>query len=281
MNFFSKILSNKLHPAWEFATNGMLWRMLVSNEGHFVGEDRDGEQKTVSFFCLNGESGKILWRDVRLQEKWWVGIETIHNDVVFFHEYASPDMPGHKKIYAVEISTGKVLWFNGELEFLLAHEDCVYASKLEHERRLFFELDLHTGAVLRELDAQYITVLNDTVAPKSENVEFPQTYNFSVYENTQLRHQIEKAVSRSRDLQSIEYMEKDGKLVVSWYHNVGTTIEQPILNHEIAVVDESLKVIYRDLINANMAMAVPDSFFGKGNFVYYIKNKKTLVALKI
>ena len=286
MSLFSNILGAKLKPFWEFTTQGTLWRMLVSDGGLFVGEDRDTETKRVSFFCVEHETGKILWRNVQFQEQWWIGIETIHKGVVFFHEFASPDMPGHKKIFTSEISTGKILWSNEELEFLFAHEGCVYATKIEYGLRQFYELDLYTGAVLRSLDGQYMDVLRETIPPKAENVEFPLAFNFSANEHTELQQRIEKAIAQSRNVQSVEYMQKNNKLIVSWHDNMSDVPDQPMLNNEIVIMGESSpkvagKVIYKDIISVNTVMPVPDTFFGKGNFVYYIKDKKSLVALKI
>ena len=289
MSFLSKILSKKLQPAWEFTTKGTLWRMLVSEGNHIIGEDRDAEKKSVSFFCLNGETGNVLWRNVQFHEKWWITIEAIHQDVVFFHEYASPDLPAHKKIYALEIATGKLLWYNEELSFAFAHNESVFASKDTEEQRIFLELDLRTGAVLGEKDAQYMNVLRETITPREEQVEFPQPFDFSINGNAELKQHIEKAVSKAKNIQHIEFLEKSlqkdggqvGKLVVGWYDNVSAKLDQPMLNQELVVIDESSNIIYRDLMNSEVTIAVPDTFFGKGNFVYYIKNKKTLVALRI
>ena len=56
--------------------------------------------------------GKKLLAGFQLDEKFWVGIEKIIDDVIIFHKYARPDMPGHNGIIVVGINEKKILWQN-------------------------------------------------------------------------------------------------------------------------------------------------------------------------
>jgi len=249
---------------------------------YFVGEDRDIERKCVTFFCLDRVSGKTMWRDVSLHESWWTGIEKLHKHVAFFHEYVSPDLPGHKKIYAVELATGKMLWFNDELEFLFVNENSVYASKVAGDRRLFFELDLGSGASLRELDISQINTIKNAGLRGSEIVEFPSGFQQNANDASFIKAELEHALRQAHSPSSVEYLRKNGKLVVGYYDDASATEGAGMLDQNIVILDEDTdKVVYEDRVNTHLSVSLPDMFFGMGKYVYYIKGKKTVTALKI
>ena len=106
-----------------------------------------------------------MWSNAQFRDRWWMSIETVHDHVLFLHEYATPDMPDHRKIFALDIGDGKLLWSNDDMKYLFAHERAVYAAKESNDRRRFYELDLQTGTELREVDDEYIGVLRSTIAP--------------------------------------------------------------------------------------------------------------------
>src|SRR5258707_14789953 len=112
MHWFSRRKSKEVTVAWQYTTKGNLWRLFPSASGHIVLEDRNVERKEVSFACLDHQTGKVFWADVQFQERWWISIDSICSGVLFLHEYASPDMPDHKKIYAVDLSSGVLIWSN-------------------------------------------------------------------------------------------------------------------------------------------------------------------------
>src|SRR5436309_6488000 len=177
MRWFSRTRRGSIEPVWTFSTNATLWRLLPSRNGYFVGEDRDTSEKKVSFFCLDQQGGRICWSGVRFDEPWWIGLEAIHQGRVFVHEYAAPDMPDHKKIFALDLATGTLLWSTEELKFVAAHEERIYAAREHHEERQFFELDAESGTSLRQIDAGYLNVLRESIpADEYDFMEYPAIY---------------------------------------------------------------------------------------------------------
>jgi len=54
------------------------------------------------------------------------------------------------------------------------------------------------------------------------------------------------------------------------------------LKNTLSVIDTSTKKkVYFDVLNESTPYPVPDSFFVDGQRVYYIKERKTLVALDL
>ncbi|MBS4028163.1 MAG: DUF4905 domain-containing protein, partial [Ignavibacteriales bacterium] len=87
LNLFSK---KQLRPVWQYTCDGILWRLKVSNNRLILGEDRNTEAKTVSYFCVEETTGKILWKNLKFDEPFWIGINAVYNNVAYFHEYESP-----------------------------------------------------------------------------------------------------------------------------------------------------------------------------------------------
>src|SRR5689334_20968235 len=101
MSVLKLFKSRRRKVEWSYSTKGYLWRLVPSENGLFVIEDRDVESRKVTFACLDRQTGTVLWQGLALSEQWWITVDRIHNDLLFLHEYASPDMPEQKKIYAI------------------------------------------------------------------------------------------------------------------------------------------------------------------------------------
>ncbi len=282
MLWFGDKKSNKLDITWEYATHGNLWRLVPSNNGHFVIEDRDVEKKNVSFTCLDRVTGKIIWEHVQFSEKWWVTIDVVHNNMLFLHEYASPDLPESKKIIAVDIFTGKLVWSNDDMKFLFVHGDCIYAAKDEYDQRKFFQLSLLDGVVLREIDDQYLSVIQETCKGVVENtLVFPVSINEG--DNEQMPASVvQKATADASNVSLIEHVSHGNTDVVGYYESTSEALTQQKYCQHITVLNrENNKILFRDIVNEHVAVTVPETFFLIDSFLYYIKKTSTLRALDL
>jgi hypothetical protein len=138
---------------WDFAASGIIWKVLPCSGRLIVGEERDPVKKTVSLFCVALDDGSVRWKGMKLGENWWTGIETIHRGVIIVHDYPVPSMPEHRNIIAIDASRGERIWENRDLAFAFASGGTICGSRELFDRRVFYEVDLATGAVGRELTA--------------------------------------------------------------------------------------------------------------------------------
>ena len=109
----------RLKKSFSFSDKNQIWRLLISNTDKLVIETRNTEAKEVFFHCIDFEKGKVLFNNFQFDEKFWIGIEAIQKDKIFFHKFAKPNMPDHKKIICYDIIQQKILWQNDELTFSL------------------------------------------------------------------------------------------------------------------------------------------------------------------
>ena len=101
-----------------FSNSREIWRLIPAGEEKLIIEERNKKTKEVYFNCIKIETGKKLLKSFQLKDKFWVGIETTHNDIIFFHRYIKPDLPTHKDIIAFDLIKKKILWENNDLTFL-------------------------------------------------------------------------------------------------------------------------------------------------------------------
>jgi hypothetical protein len=282
MNLFFLFGSKKLAPLWEYHTHGVIWRLLPAEGEFIVGEDRDHEKRTVSFFCLDEQTGKTHWSNVQFTEPWWISIETVHQNVVFLHEFVRPDFPDHQKIIAVDLSSGKTLWRNEDYKFMFAHENCVYAMKEMFESIAVYELELRSGEILRDLKDQpdYVKVLRETAASQqSATAEYP---NPLLPGQSEYRQVFAKHIEMNKLLGEIEFIDADPYIVFGHYENTSTNPLEQVLDQHLTIIEqESGSTVFSDVISRKAKMPVPDLFFVRNNILFYVKNQNRLRAVKL
>jgi len=67
--------------------NRQIFRLIPTDTDKIIIEERDTNEKQAYFNCLHIESGKKILKNLQLDEKFWVGIEAVYNDVIFFHKF--------------------------------------------------------------------------------------------------------------------------------------------------------------------------------------------------
>jgi hypothetical protein len=285
MALLSFFRDRDVKPAWQFQTVGDLWRIFFAGEGRIVGEDRDQHTKSVSFFCIDEQTGAVLWKGIRLDEPWWSGIETVEGGIVYLHKYAKPDLPQHQGIIALDLETGRLLWKNEKLQFLFIAGGKLYASRDYFERRAYFELHPLTGEILQEFseEEQVISLRRDQESATSNDVMFPQIFDTDLPEHERVHEAIRAECDPSLVAGSIELIHHENLLFFNYHwKKTRTSLDQPALENRLRVVDtRRKKVIFSDILNEHVLNPVPDSFLLKGGNLFYIKNKNTLVAVRL
>lgn len=254
---------------------------MFSQSGFIVGEDRDTDSKSVSFFCIDTASGSIVWDGKTLEEQWWVGLEAVIGSKIFFHCFKKPDMPEHKTIICCDAQSGTEMWRNNDCAFLTSQPPFVYGYRDLFDRRVYYKLDSESGKFIEELnelppdvdDAQP-TERTDFVFPQPSSVEdAPSPIDFSPFTR-----------SLSEDIRGIEYIATDAFVIFN-VHTAGHLQSKEIsenLTNTLYIVDRATgKKIFSEVLNKETPYPVPDSFFLDKSTLYYIKERQSLVALEL
>jgi hypothetical protein len=275
----------KIKREWEFSPGALIWRIFYVSTNRIVGEARDQNRKSASFFCLDALSGVALWKDLMLDEPWWVGIETVVNNVIICHEFARPDMPQHRGMLAIDEESGKLLWKNDALSYWFSDKDRVYGRKVVLEKKVGFALDLHTGAVAREYsdDLESLEALQRSRrGDEAENgLAFPEPFSPEDADPAtagKLAHLLDNG---SR-IQSMEYLLRRDRLLVDFYRIDSAGEGESSLSNILEIIDaDDGKILHREAMMSGVAAPTPDAFFVKDDFLYFIKNRTTLIAMKL
>jgi hypothetical protein len=259
-----------------------IFRLIATETGKIVIEERDTEEKQAYFNCLNIENGKKIIKNLQLDEKFWLGIESIYNDVIFFHKFVKPDLPQHNGIIAYDINDKRTLWEDKNKTFLFVNDEKIYAFQQRFEDREFVTLNYLSGEVIDELgtDSDAINLLREDAI----NSEDFSSYIFPVSLDSGLRglQRENEVFSKLREeyviTGGIEYVLMEELLLFNFH----TTNNNNTLKNIFRAVDLlTKKNILEVTLNSRTNAFAPDSFFVKDNLLFLLIEKIKLEVYKI
>jgi len=263
--------NKKLRTSWVYRSRTSLWRVYPTGSDWIVGEERDIARKKASFFSLNRFTGRVAWSKALLED-WWVGVETVANDSLVLHGFATPDMPFHKGITAVDVVTGNRQWEHPELCFEGGTNNTIIGSRGSFGQKKYTSIDIKSGRILAE--GQSSMDLAEETESLPHEILFPETtLNEDARTPLFIKHYLEH---------------QKGSGIFSWI----PTGFGAVVVYQDGHADESvgrLVVIggsdnsefYSDAISEGEGMFVPDSFLIQGGMLYYVRRKQELVAVNV
>lgn len=272
----------KLKKLYKHDNKKQIWRILPTTNKKVVIEERDSDTKEVFFCCFEIESGKKIFDEFQLEEKNWCGIESIYNDIIFFHSYGKPDMPVHKSIIAFDINSQSILWQNDNYVFSFVYADKIYCFQQRFESKVFFALDYLTGNVIEDFgnDTTVINQLKEQYDTKfwEQNYFFPEYFNRSSQAEEDYQKYLQQVLTEKVIKGEISYLNYEGILLFN-YHEVS---KSNTLSNEFVAIDLlKNKILLKETLDKNMINLMPESFFVKDNFLFLIVDKTKLLVYQI
>jgi hypothetical protein len=272
----------KLKKNFRFDNKRQIWRIIPTDTRKLIIEEREPEKKQVYFHCLSIDSGKKILSDFQLDDNFWVGIETVQNEIIFFHKFAKPDMPKHKGIYAFDIKSKKIFWENPHLIYQFIYRDKMFAYVEKFEGRKYYSLAPNSGEIIDELGENYqlINTLREEAIKEENNNSylFPEAFEDDSSTDKKVSELIKSLRNEFVVSGKIEFIHQDNLLMISFHeaNSKGT------LNNLFKAVDLSTgKYILEEVINKETGLFLTDSFFVKDDFLFLLFGKTRLVVYKI
>ena len=259
-----------------------IWRILPTETGKLIVEEREKDDKQVYFNCLNIESGKKIFKNFQLEEKFWIGIEAVYNDVIYFHKFVKPDMPQHIGIIAMNLNEQKILWENFKSSFLFIWKEKVYCFQQMFEGRKYFSLDYESGELIEDFgeDAEKINEEKkelDGSNPFSDYL-FPISYNSNIDAPANLKEIFQKLRNDHTFSGNIEFVQKNNLLLF----NFNIVNSEGNLSNKFKALDlSSGKYIFEETLIKETKTFVPDSFFVKDDLLFLLFGKNRLSVYSI
>ncbi len=284
MNFFSLFQSARLTPEWSYLANGIVWRLLFTGKRKIVGECRNPEKKTVSFFCLDEESGKPVWQDLSLDEEWWVGMEAVLGETLLLHGFASPDMPQHRGIRAYDLGTGTLRWRNDDVTYWFGMGDRLFAYRDLFERRVGYEIDSIAGEfkTIYDKSLEDLHDLRRDAAEPGPDMTLPEIMSDGGVDPDILTF-ITRLTKGKGIAGTVEFIRENDILAFNYHVRAREASPQSprFENHLFVYRYPQGNRLFSDVTARNLKAQVPDAFFVRRRRLFFIKDQNRLTALRL
>lgn len=266
---------------FSYKSKYQIWRILISDNDKLIMELRDVIRKEVYYSCYSLSAGKKIFESLQLDEKYWIGIEALYKDTIFFHKFAKPDMPGHKEIIAFDITEQIVRWKNKELSYLFAYDDKVYCFKQNFESREFVLLNYLNGEIVESIGDNFekINKLRVESSLRTDNNDylFPEKY-YQTNANQQINSAIGNKITNIDIVGDVEYTSSGNLLFFNYFSKNPVGV---LINNFYAFNLEKEKILLSEILGTNLNAFVPDSFFVYKNYLFLLKEKNGLLIYKL
>lgn len=279
---------NKLKPSWVFNQNGNLWKFIFGGNDFIAGETRDLEKKLLYLFSLSIKDGRRHMSNFTFEEgNYWISIEGATSKILYLNRFEKPEIPYHKNIIALDILTGKKLWENEDYQYFFSTEEKLFGIKQKFDKTEISEINIFDGKTISVFsENEYPELLN--LKRKSDEDLYNEQYDYprsltKFPPDKNILNLINHEINGSEG--DTEYLIKNDYLIFNYYKKTGTDNKDIIRNYYqniFCIFDISKgKKIYSDILNKQSGYNVPDNFFCRNNFIYYLREKKDIVALKL
>ncbi|MDD5361565.1 MAG: DUF4905 domain-containing protein [Ignavibacteria bacterium] len=281
-------IRNKLSPQWKFSQKGNLWKFVFAGKKIIAGETRDIENKLLYLFTIDVETGNSYLKNFLFEEgNYWISIEGANEKFVFLNRYMSPELPFHKNIIAVDLKTGKKIWENTECQYYFSTNDVIYGLQSKFESYEYFRINMSDGTSSPVPEDEVSEVIN--LKEKSDEDLYNEFYDYpkphSLYPAGENAASIfSKEFGNTKNAGEIEYVAKNNLLFFNYYSESEKSISGAKTSYKniFCIYNlDSMKKEFEIVLNENTNYNVPDNFFIKDDYLYYLKEKKEISAIKI
>ncbi|UKJ05988.1 DUF4905 domain-containing protein [Solitalea lacus] len=239
--------------------SGIVWRICIDEENDLVAlEIRNQEIKTTTFSCIDLKKRKITFNELKLEENWFCGIETISSGVLLLHYYVGETTPEHKGMLAYDAFNGTKLWENYSLTYDGDTVGCFKAFNPKFEPRKNVFLNKFTGEEIKNL------IAGDSPMFQNRSVKMP--FEIPI-------EQIPQQIGDKCDVISAEYLTIDKKSIYSVYLQ-----DNQFITSSVYVFDDGDIPIWEDKMRTGIQKTGFDTFFVYKNYLMYLKNQTEFVC---
>ena len=264
MKLFAR--KRSLTQAWKYRADGEIWRIYPTGTDLLFGEDRETGTKKTGFFSLNRHTGDRYWSGEKVHE-WWVGVEGVIGETLFLHGFATPDMPMHRGIVAINGRTGEQVWENPDLCFEYGTNNSVIASSGAAGSKTLFMLEAGTGDVVTEWKEGL------DVGPDAPDVFPEQTIRYP---------ELLTDPDQSKFREYLPSFSGPSSIIEESGYSIVACRDKPVGEQRILIFDSGTgEELYRNRITSEEGLFIPDSFLVQESMLYFVKDRKELIAVKL
>lgn len=241
---------------------GVIWNTVLLPEKHILLlEIRNPHDKQVSFSALQYGDNYFVWKDFRLEEKWWVSLATATSGKVVFTYYIEVQNPDKKGILVYDIDPPQLAWWNNDFSLTEVFTDALrgYSSKFGNR---VLTLDLQTGNEKSTDDGKLIDY-----AMIRRPVQYLEGSPHFTTVKTFLQEKLNLLPATA-----FEYLEHESRILISYY-----TSEAGLANYLLVIGPEG-EVLLHEKLGEHLKGIGMDTFFVLSGCVFFVKNREDLVS---
>ncbi|MCX7832731.1 MAG: DUF4905 domain-containing protein [Ignavibacteria bacterium] len=274
-------MKKTLKPLWRFSQKGNLWSIYNAGNNYVTGETRDYENKIPHFFTIESKTGKVVLKNfVYDKNDSLLSSIAASEKYLFLSRLISTEAPIHKGIIAIDLLTGEKVWENNEYEYMFHTTDSIYSKKTEFENIKYQKLDINSGEIVENYHENNTSTLFE-IRNKTFEKDLEVEKNFPLFNKdfaTDSAKEIFKYELEDNQKNEVEFIETEKILIFTYSKKSIDNFYQIYL----CIYDKiNHKKIFEEKIYNKAPLVFPDNFFIVENLLYYIKEKKELVAIKL
>jgi hypothetical protein len=201
--------------------------------------------------------------------------------VALIHGFASPDMPQHRGIVAVELRSGREIWSRPDARYLGTSGGLLVVETGSGELGLRLDLDLRTGYVRRSspsVGAPPAATLDDPMEQFA--AQFPRPMNDPAGIDAAVAALVGDHCASSGLVAPPEVLEAGGTIVFSYHEQLSQATRT--YRNVLKVLDAHRRtVLFEEVLDAEVGSLAPESFFLLGARIIYIRERRVLTALRV
>lgn len=275
-------MSNIIKHEWKFSQKGNLWSIYNAGKNFITGESREEKDKPPYFFTIDSKTGKVIIKNFVYSEKDIFVFSVAASDkYLFLHRLLKTDIPAYQGIIALDIMTGEKIWENSNYEYMFHTDDAVYTKKTDFESFEYQRLDINSGDIIQKYSENDNIKLFEIRKQTIEN-SYKNENNFPIFN---VEYASDKAIEifnfesdKLNNISNIEFIELDRVVIFTYHKKSGEKYYEIYL---CIYEKNNCRKLYKDKIYKQAPYAFPDNFFIMDNFLYYIKEKKEIVAINL
>jgi len=251
----------RLKPSIDLTFSAPVWRMVIDEQTDTLfTENRNTENKQVTFNAVNLINGNTPLNDFTLPERWLAGMEAADKGILLLHGFASDSSPVHKGITAVNASDSNILWtdYNNTFDHLTVNGPVVFDSRIM-PRKLYLA-DIQNGTKLGLYNQKTdFSVKSNIVYPdilRAEDVPF-DLLPVSPFGNI------------------VHYIGYNNYRIVSLHAQKAGNLMQ------LLYVWDDTMTVYEDILNIQIQKLQPEAFILYKKHLIYLKNQTEIKVINL
>lgn len=276
---FSLFKSKSFQPAWVYESTAWIWRFLFSNGNYYILEIRWKEEKKVQFMAIHNRTGKVIWDGLELDEKWFIGIESVFDDILFLHGFLDPNVPEHYGIYAINAKTGELMWYDTEKTYYHYVDNQLIVYEPTDDVRVYYALDPLTGKQLKSLTQNEMELENLRQAtPQYEglsSIRYADHWAFDDTDKSELIQFFKQFMKQPIISMGLDVLDVGEKIVLGYYRKDDTL---DICYDLLMIQSRTGKIIVKEVLASHLKGSAGDQFFLHDSQLVTFKDRKKVLA---